>query len=72
VAVAVIAQLAPAVGSTGGGEREDGGWIFFTRSGANGGRSSLWSVGADGSDLRPFLAGIVWADLRPHVRREEA
>jgi Tol biopolymer transport system component len=39
--------------------------ILFTRSDADGGAYSLWSIGADGSDLRRLLDGIDWADLRP-------
>jgi dipeptidyl aminopeptidase/acylaminoacyl peptidase len=39
--------------------------ILFTRSDADGGRSSLWSIGVDGSDLRRLLDGIDWADMRP-------
>jgi hypothetical protein len=43
----------------------DGDRILFTRSDADGGRSSLWSIGADGSDLRRLVDGVGWADLRP-------
>jgi Tol biopolymer transport system component len=43
----------------------DGDRILFTRSDADGGPSSLWSIGVDGSDLRRLLDGIDWADLRP-------
>lgn len=39
--------------------------ILFTRSDADYSRSSLWSIGFDGSDLRRLLDGIDWADLRP-------
>jgi len=46
----------------------DGERILFTRSDADGTRSSLWSIGADGSDLRRVLDGIDWADLRPEGR----
>ena len=46
----------------------DGDRILFTRSDADGGPSSLWSIGADGSDLRRLLDGIDWADLRPQGR----
>jgi Tol biopolymer transport system component len=50
----------------------DGDRILFTRSDADGGRGSLWSIGADGSDLRRILDGIDWADLRPQGRGEQA
>ena len=43
----------------------NGNRILFTRSDADGGASSLWSIGADGSGLRRLLDGIDWADLRP-------
>jgi hypothetical protein len=43
-----------------GGDR-----ILFTRPGADGGPSSLWSIGVDGSDLRRLVDGIDWADLQP-------
>jgi len=43
----------------------DGDRILFTRSDADGGRSSLWSINADGSDLRRLVDGVDWADLRP-------
>ena len=46
----------------------DGERILFTRSDADGSQSSLWSIGADGSDLRRLLDGIDWADLRPEGR----
>jgi Tol biopolymer transport system component len=46
----------------------DGDRILFTRSDADGGPSPLWSIGADGSDLRRLLDAIVWADLRPQGR----
>ena len=42
--------------------------ILFTRSDADSSRSSLWSIGADGSDLRRVLDGIDWADLQPQGR----
>ena len=46
----------------------DGDRILFTRSDADGGRSSLWSIGADGSDLRRLVDGIDWADRQPQGR----
>jgi Tol biopolymer transport system component len=45
----------------------DGNRLLFTRSDA-GDATSLWSIGADGSDLRLLVDGIEWADLRPHGR----
>ena len=50
----------------------DGDRILFTRSAADGSRSSLWSIGADGSNLRRLVDGIDWADLRPQGRGEQA
>lgn len=35
---------------------------------ADSSRSSLWSIGADGSDLRRLLDTIDWADLQPQGR----
>lgn len=46
----------------------DGDRILFTRSDADGGPSSLWSIGVDGSDLRRLLDAIDWADLQPQGR----
>jgi Tol biopolymer transport system component len=46
----------------------DGDRILFTRSDADGSRSSVWSIGVDGSDLRRLVDGIDWADLRPQGR----
>lgn len=43
----------------------DGDRILFTRSDVDTGESSLWSIGADGSDLRRLVDGTDWADLRP-------
>ena len=45
----------------------DGDRILFTRD-VDGGPSSLWSVGVDGSDLRRLVDGIDWADLQPQGR----
>ena len=45
----------------------DGDRILFTRD-ADGGPSSLWSIGVDGSDLRRLVDGIDWADLQPQGR----
>ncbi|MGH2526142.1 MAG: TolB family protein [Actinomycetota bacterium] len=45
----------------------DGERILFTRSDADGGARSLWSIGADGTDLRRLVDGIEWADLRPEA-----
>jgi hypothetical protein len=70
VAVAVIMRRAPAVGSASDGEREDGTRLLLLRDEHD--PSSLWSIGADGSDLRRLGDGIGWADLRPQGRREEA
>jgi Tol biopolymer transport system component len=42
--------------------------ILFKRSDADGGASSLWSIAANGSDLRRLLDGIDWADLQPQGR----
>jgi Tol biopolymer transport system component len=50
----------------------DGDRILFTRSDADYSRSSLWSIGADGSDLRRLVDAIDWADLRPQGRGEQA
>jgi Tol biopolymer transport system component len=46
----------------------DGDRILFTRTDPDGGRSSLWSIGVDGSDLRRLLDGIDWVDQRPQGR----
>jgi dipeptidyl aminopeptidase/acylaminoacyl peptidase len=46
----------------------DGDRILFMRWDADGGPGSLWSIGADGSDLRRLVDGIDWADLRPNGR----
>ena len=43
----------------------DGDLILFTRSDAEDDQHALWSIGADGSDLRRLSEGIDWADLRP-------
>ena len=43
----------------------DGDRILFTRWDADTSRSSLWSIGADGSDLRRLVARVDGADLRP-------
>lgn len=36
--------------------------IMFSRSDDRGGRSSLWSINADGSDLRRLVAQTAWGD----------
>jgi Tol biopolymer transport system component len=46
----------------------DGDRILFTRWDADTGRSSLWSIGSDGSDLRRLVDGVGWADLQPQGR----
>lgn len=48
----------------------DGDRILFTRADADGDPRSLWSIGADGSDLRLLIEGpdVEWADLRPPGR----
>ena len=46
----------------------DGDRILFTRWDADTSRSSLWSIGADGADLRRLVARVDGADLRPKGR----
>jgi Tol biopolymer transport system component len=46
----------------------EGDRILFTRSDADFSRSSLWSIAANGSDLRRVVDGIDWADLQPQGR----
>ena len=46
----------------------DGSRILFTRWNADNDRSSLWSIGADGSDLRRLVDGVGWGDLQPQGR----
>jgi len=43
----------------------DGDRILFMRYDPDADQGSLWSIGADGSDLRRLLDAIDWADLRP-------
>jgi Tol biopolymer transport system component len=43
----------------------EGDAILFSRADVDSGETSLWSVNADGSDLRRLVAAIDWADLRP-------
>ena len=46
----------------------DGDRILFTMWDADFTRSSLWSIGADGSDLHRLADGVRWADLQPQGR----
>ena len=43
----------------------DGDRILFTRWDADSDQISLWSIGADGSDLRRLVARVDGADLQP-------
>ena len=43
----------------------EGDRILFLRTDTEGGASSLWSIGVDGSDARRLVETVEWADLRP-------